>query len=172
MTDMGTGIFAVFGPRFMLAMLLATFATFALAQEGTNDGPEPGIDTSMTEEFGPKVDTSADLQPAVDTTAAIEDEREALQPGVSSAVLAADVTRQQSGDQVMDRLELGRTEITGNQELPKVLYIVPWQKSDPGELMGRPVNTLLDEVLAPLDREEFIRQVDYYGDLYGEGEQE
>jgi hypothetical protein len=26
---------------------------------------------------------------------------------------------------------------------------------------------LLDEVLAPLDREEFIRQVDYYSDLYG-----
>jgi hypothetical protein len=29
-------------------------------------------------------------------------------------------------------------------------------------------STMLDEVLAPLDREEFIRQVDYYGDLYGE----
>jgi hypothetical protein len=68
----------------------------------------------------------------------------------------------------MDRMELGRTEITGNQELPKVLYIVPWQKSDPGDLMGRPVNTLLDEVLAPLDREEFIRQVGYYEDLYGD----
>ena len=69
----------------------------------------------------------------------------------------------------MDRLELGpRRIITGNQELPKVLYIVPWKKSDPGDLMGPPVNTLLDEVLAPLDREEFVRQVDYYGDLYGE----
>ena len=67
----------------------------------------------------------------------------------------------------MDSLELGRTEITGNQELPKVLYIVPWKKSDPGNLMGKPVNTLLDEVLAPLDREEFIRQVEYYKDLNG-----
>ena len=66
---------------------------------------------------------------------------------------------------VMDELDLRRTEITGNRELPKVLYIVPWQKSDPGNLLGRPVNTLLDEVLAPLDREEFIRQVDYYSDL-------
>jgi hypothetical protein len=34
--------------------------------------------------------------------------------------------------------------------------------------MGKPVNSLLDEVLAPLDREEFIRQVDYYDDLYGQ----
>ena len=32
----------------------------------------------------------------------------------------------------------------------------------------KPVNTLLDEVLAPIDREEFVRTVDYYGDLYGE----
>ncbi len=71
----------------------------------------------------------------------------------------------------MDEMMLGRTEITGNQELPKVLYIVPWKKSDPGDLMGRPANTLLDEVLAPLDREEFIRRVDYYYDLYGEVEE-
>jgi hypothetical protein len=72
----------------------------------------------------------------------------------------------------MDSMELSRTEITGNQELPKVLYIVPWQKSEPGDLMGKPVNTLLDEVLAPIDREEFIRQVEYYDDLYGTTEQE
>jgi hypothetical protein len=53
--------------------------------------------------------------------------------------------------------------------LPKVLYIVPWQKPDHGELSGRPVNTLLDEVLAPVDREEFIRTVDYYRELNGDG---
>ncbi|HZD54069.1 MAG TPA: hypothetical protein VE175_13550 [Woeseiaceae bacterium] len=68
-----------------------------------------------------------------------------------------------------DELVLERAEITGNRELPKVLYIVPWQKSDPGALAGKPVNTLLDDVLAPLDREEFIRAVDYYSDLYGDG---
>ena len=117
-----------------------------------------------------------ELEPAVDTSATVIDEqaqeREALEPAVPAAVLAQDVTRTQSGRQVMDRMELGRTEITGNQELPTVLYIVPWQKADPGELMGRPVNTLLDEVLAPIDRDEFVRQVDYYGDLYGSDEDE
>ncbi len=156
MTDMSTRKFTVFGPRFMLAMLLAAFATFA--QE------EPA-----EEAIEPAVDTSADFEPAVDTSQSLD--RDAEEPAVSSAVLSADVTRQQSGNQVMDRMELGRTEITGNQELPKVMYIVPWQKSDPGDLMGRPVNTLLDEVLAPLDREEFIRQVGYYEDLYGDGEE-
>lgn len=91
-------------------------------------------------------------------------ERDATEPRVSSADLAKVGG---SGDRAMDQLDLERTEITGNQELPKVLYIVPWQKSDPGDLMGRPVNSLLDEVLSPLDREEFIRQVGYYSDLYG-----
>ena len=98
-------------------------------------------------------------------------ERESLEPGVPSSVLAQDVRRRATASGVMDEMELGRTEITGNQELPTVMYIVPWKKSDPGDLMGKPVNTLLDEVLAPLDREEFIRQVDYYDDLYGEVEE-
>ena len=39
--------------------------------------------------------------------------------------------------------------------MPKVLYIVPWKKSDLGDLVGRPVNTLLDEVLEPVDPEVF-----------------
>ena len=67
----------------------------------------------------------------------------------------------------MDSLDLGTTSITGNQELPKVLYIVPWKKSDLGDLVGRPVNTLLDEVLAPVDPDVFERHLDYYEALNG-----
>ena len=138
MTDMSTWMKSVFGTGFMLAMLLATFASFA-QEEGEEE----------------------DLMPAVDTSA-MADEDEPVEQ---------DVTRTTTGTRVMDSMELGRTEITGNQELPKVLYIVPWQKSDPGDLMGRPVNTLLDEVLAPIDREEFVRQVEFYNDLNGEKEE-
>ena len=151
---MNTRTVTVFGPRFMLAMLLAAFATFAAAQEGPDESPQPAVETSAMDDF----------EPAVDTSAVTDEELPA--PAATTAAVAADVKRQETGSGVMDRLELGRTEITGNQELPKVLYIVPWQKSDPGELMGRPVNTLLDEVLAPLDREEFMRQVEYYDDLH------
>ena len=163
----------VFGPRFMLAMLLATFASFALAQEGTDYELEPGVQTSTVGETNRAAESSAefepgDFEPAVDTSSVRDESPEDIEPAVSGAALAADVTRDETGSQVMDRLELGRTEITGNQELPKVLYIVPWQKSDPGDLKGKPVNSLLEEVLEPLDREEFLRQVDYYGDLNGE----
>ena len=61
-----------------------------------------------------------------------------------------------------DRLDLDTTVVTGNRELPKVLYIVPWKKSDIGELPAQPFNTLLDEVLTPVDRDVFRREVTYY----------
>ena len=77
-----------------------------------------------------------------------------------------------SNSRVIDTLDLGTTSITGNQELPKVLYIVPWKKSDLGDLVGRPVNTLLDEVLTPVDPEVFERHLEYYEALYGESEEE
>ncbi len=97
--------------------------------------------------------------------------RGVIEPRVSSEALAAAAARGEKGGRVMDRMALERTEITGNQELPKVLYIVPWRKADPSDLMGRPVNTLLDEVLAPIDREEFVRAVGYYEDLYGDDDE-
>ena len=68
----------------------------------------------------------------------------------------------------MDRMELESSAITGNRELPKVLYIVPWKKSDLGDLIGRPANSLIDEVLAPVDRDVFKRQIEYYATLNSE----
>jgi len=66
----------------------------------------------------------------------------------------------------VDRLELDSSAVTGNQELPRVLYIVPWKESGIGELQGKPVNSLLDEVLAPIDRDVFQRQVRYFEQIY------
>ena len=60
-----------------------------------------------------------------------------------------------------DRAEIDRTQIIGNRELPKVLYIVPWKKPVPGDLSGRPLVSVLDEALAPVDRDVFRRQVQY-----------
>jgi hypothetical protein len=60
-----------------------------------------------------------------------------------------------------DRADIDRTQIIGNRELPKVLYIVPWKKPTPGDLSGRPQLSVLDEALAPVDRDVFRRQVQY-----------
>jgi len=89
----------------------------------------------------------------------------------SAAANAAQAGRAPSS-RALDTLDLGTTSITGNQELPKVLYIVPWKKSDLGDLVGRPVNTLLDEVLEPVDPEVFERHLNYYEGLYGKGRKE
>jgi hypothetical protein len=60
-----------------------------------------------------------------------------------------------------DRAEIDPTKIIGNRELPKVLYIVPWKKPLPGDLAGRPPVSVIDEALAPVDRDVFRRQVRY-----------
>ena len=60
-----------------------------------------------------------------------------------------------------DQADLERSQIIGNRELPKVLYIVPWKKPGPGDLAGRPLVSVLDEALAPVDRDVFRRQVRY-----------
>lgn len=60
-----------------------------------------------------------------------------------------------------DRADLSSTKIIGNRELPKVLYIVPWKKPMPGDLSGRPLVSVLDEAMAPIDRDVFRRQIQY-----------
>ncbi len=146
-------------PRFIGVLLLSGLAATAVAQDAVPDAERQAEVPAAAD------DAAAVAADAPDRERDEAAERDELEPGVPSAVLAADTRRTTRGGAVMDELDLERTEITGNQELPKVLYIVPWQKSDPGNLMGRPANTLLDEVLEPVDRGEFARQVRYYEDM-------
>ena len=127
------------------AIGLGLFCTFGAAWAQDAAVPE-----------APFIPDVADLEPAVDVGDLPEAGNE----------IAASTAR------VMDTLNLGTTSVTGSQELPKVLYIVPWKSSDLGDLVGRPVNTLLDEVLAPIDPEEFERHLEYYDALFSEGDKE
>lgn len=65
-----------------------------------------------------------------------------------------------------ERLDLDGATITGNQALPKVLYIVPWQDSS-----AAPDDELLpglaDENPAVIDRDVFRRQIQYFDALHG-----
>jgi hypothetical protein len=86
----------------------------------------------------------------------------AAQPVPEPAEEPAVVAQDPAPRGTMDHLELDPTSITGNRELPKVMVIVPWKKADLGDLTGRPANSLLNEVLAPVDREVFRRELRYF----------
>ncbi|HWX80155.1 MAG TPA: hypothetical protein VNZ02_08700 [Steroidobacteraceae bacterium] len=82
--------------------------------------------------------------------------------GAGSAAGRLAAAGQKKGPDATDKLELGTATVTGDREQPKVMYIVPWKKSDIGDLAGKPMNSLVDEILAPVDRDVFKREVLYY----------
>jgi hypothetical protein len=51
--------------------------------------------------------------------------------------------------------------ITGNNETPKSLYIVPWKSSEIG-LKAKLTSSLLNEGMAPVDKTVFMRELDFY----------
>ncbi len=69
-----------------------------------------------------------------------------------------------------DELNLQGT-FKGNREQPRVLYIVPWQQPGGPEGLDRPVNGLIDNVLTPIDRDVFQRELKYF-EVLSKGEQE
>lgn len=61
-----------------------------------------------------------------------------------------------------DRLDLEGIEIRGNSELPRALYIVPWKQPEQRTSTGKPVESLTNEMLEPLEREAFLRRLKYF----------
>lgn len=55
---------------------------------------------------------------------------------------------------------LSGISILGNQEAPKALVIVPWKSSEIGDPLGLAEN--LDDSRRPVDKEVFMRELDYY----------
>jgi hypothetical protein len=105
-------------------------------------------------------------QPKTDMASKTDTQPEGARPGADTRTAKSGATNGKKGDgKAEDHLQLDTTQITGNQELPKVLYIVPWKRSDLGDLLGRPANSLLDELLQPVDRDVFRRENRYYDAL-------
>ncbi|MDH5425307.1 MAG: hypothetical protein OEY29_09955 [Gammaproteobacteria bacterium] len=64
------------------------------------------------------------------------------------------------------KIKLRSSTITGNSELPKILYVVPWKKVAATEISyNLIVHGINDDVLKPVDPEEFQRQVKNYAEL-------
>ena len=117
---------------------------------------------SRADEIEPAVNTSSPAAaPAGATPAATK------APAPPAAAKAAAPAAQPAGQRgrAHDEIVLDPTQITGNRELPNVMYVVPWKKPDLGDLAGRPARSLVDEVLAPVDRDVFRRQNRYFAAL-------
>jgi len=148
----------------LLFLALLLLAGAALAQTPApgpanppQDAMEPGVNTSAPAAKAPAPNAEVSMEPGVDTSS----------PAAAPAKPAATANKPAAKPgapkgNAKDRLDLESTQITGNRELPKVLYIVPWRSAEMGDLVGRPVNSLLDEVLEPVDRDVFRRQNRYF----------
>jgi hypothetical protein len=143
----------------LCAMLLLTVAAVAQTPDATRPQPAPQDDA-----MEPGVNTSAPSQSPVSPPPDSAAEPQANTATNNPARPAASTNKPATAPRgnAKDRLDLESTQITGNRELPKVLYIVPWRSAELGDLVGRPVNSLLDEVLEPVDRDVFRRQNRYY----------
>jgi hypothetical protein len=65
-----------------------------------------------------------------------------------------------NSDRQSEAKELSGMSIVGNDEAPKSLYIVPWKSSEVG--VEPSLDTMLNEGDAPVDRDVFKRQLDFY----------
>jgi hypothetical protein len=127
-------------------------------------GAKPARATAQSEAGDPRADTSNEPATAPAPPAAPGPSADRAQAARGSAARAAPAASG-SGQKVApkaDRLDLGTATVTGDREQPKVMYIVPWKRSDIGDLAGKPMNSLVDEILAPVDRDVFKREVIYY----------
>jgi hypothetical protein len=68
--------------------------------------------------------------------------------------------------QAEETLDLDGMSIIGNRELPKALFIVPWK--DPGAALApdRPVNSLINNTLQPVDPDVFRRKLQYFDTVH------
>ena len=64
------------------------------------------------------------------------------------------------------KMDMDGMSVIGNQELPKALFIVPWKDPEASLAPDRPVNSLIDEALQPVDPEVFRRKLDYFDTVH------
>ena len=55
---------------------------------------------------------------------------------------------------------LSGMSILGNEEAPKSLVIIPWKSSELGDTIA--LSDTLDERARPVDKDVFLRELDYY----------
>jgi len=64
-----------------------------------------------------------------------------------------------------DPIQLDRTTVIDNHELPKITYIVPWQAAQLPQLEKPPLDTLINGALSPIDRDVLRSRIKYYYEI-------
>jgi hypothetical protein len=123
--------------KHLIALVVVAFATAAVQAQ---DAPEPSAATSTSEA------PSSDTEPVKSGAAAKRQSK-----------AGDDAAKADAKDEVKT---LNGISILGNQEAPKSLVIVPWKSSEIGEMPG--LSRLLDDSVQPIDKEVFMRELDYY----------
>ena len=77
-------------------------------------------------------------------------------------ILALSITAVTAGASAQEELQLDGMAVVGNRELPKALFIVPWKTPEAAMAPDRPVNTLINDVLKPVDPDVFRRKLEYF----------
>jgi hypothetical protein len=157
----------------LLAGLLLAGAAFAQTAPAPHATPrpdqlEPGVDTTRSLPADSPAPVSAAPPATPPMAAPAAPAAHAAAPAAKAAAPAAGAPRSGAAAPAKkgaDRLDLEATAVKGNRELPRVMYVVPWKRSDLGDIVGRPVNSLLDEVMQPVDRDVFRRENRYYDAL-------
>ncbi len=96
----------------------------------------------------------------VASVASAADEAADKQAPPAAADVAAQVAAAQPNPDTGASKTLSGISILGNQEAPKALVIVPWKSSEIGDPLGLDEN--LDGSRRPVDKEVFMRELDYY----------
>lgn len=146
-----------------LCGFVAAQDTAAPAQTPPPPAAKPAAKSTAQIDAGePRANTSGSLSPATPPANASSGTPAPAGGPAAAPKTAAKAAPPPKAAGATDRLNLGTATVTGDREQPKVMYIVPWKKSDIGDLSGKPMNSLLDEALAPVDRDEFKREVAYF----------
>lgn len=147
----------------VLSLLVLTglwAAAVAAHAQAPTPAPRPGSRHAAIRPVTPK--STAPMQRRSETADASAGARSgpARASGLAAAVRARTPAAKGQGF-----LALRTTDITGNKELPKVMVIVPWHTPADAGGVVKPTDSLMREVLGPVDRGVFQRRIRYYGQL-------
>lgn len=95
---------------------------------------------------------------------------------MTSTALAEDAAEKEEAESTPDKeaqapkdtgpKKMSGMSILGNEETPKSLVIVPWKSSEMGDDIG--LSDTLDDRAQPVDKEVFLRELEYYEIRSGE----